>query len=144
MGKADHQRELEHWQARLNWLTATRFARRALVAVFEGNDAAGKRAAPSAALPPRWTPVPIASCRLLRLRRRTRHARGCGVWRQVPSHGNITIFDRSGMAVCWWSGWKALPASTNGWRHGEINDFEHQLAGRRGDGGQVLAGHQPR
>ena len=42
MGKADYQRELEHWQAAEPTDPPPDFARRALVAVFEGNDAAGK------------------------------------------------------------------------------------------------------
>ena len=102
---------------------------RALVAVFEGHDAAGKGGAirrVSRALDPRLYRV---------LPDRRPHRRGEGApylwrfWRHVPRKGQIAIFDRS------WYGRVLVErvegfASRAEWRraYGEINDFEEQLS----------------
>ena len=130
MGKADYQRELEHWQARLNRLTRhPDFARRALVAVFEGNDAAGK----GGAIRRIATALDARAYRIVPIATPSEDERAMPwlwrFWRQVPSHGNITIFDRS------WYG-RVLVERVEGFArehewlraYGEINDFEHQLA----------------
>ncbi len=130
MGKADYQRELEHWQARLNRLTRhPDFARRALVAVFEGNDAAGK----GGAIRRIATALDARAYRIVPIAAPSEDERAMPwlwrFWRQAPSHGNITIFDRS------WYG-RVLVERVEGFArehewlraYGEINDFEHQLA----------------
>ena len=100
----------------------------ALVAVFEGNDAAGKGGAirrVAAALDPRqYSIVPIAAP--------TEEERAqpylWRFWRHVPARGKFTIFDRS------WYG-RVLVERIEGFctpadwmrAYGEINDFEEQL-----------------
>jgi polyphosphate kinase 2 (PPK2 family) len=100
----------------------------ALVAVFEGNDAAGKGGAirrVAAALDPRqYNIVPIAAP--------SEDERAqpylWRFWRQIPARGKFTIFDRS------WYG-RVLVERVEGFcseadwlrAYGEINDFEEQL-----------------
>jgi polyphosphate kinase 2 (PPK2 family) len=100
----------------------------ALMAVFEGNDAAGKGGAirrVTGALDPRqYRTVPIAAP--------TEEERAqpylWRFWRHVPGRGQFTIFDRS------WYG-RVLVERVEGfcsqadWQraYGEINDFEEQL-----------------
>ena len=84
------------------------------MAVFEGNDAAGK----GGAIRRIATALDARAYRIVPIAAPSEDERAMPwlwrFWRQVPSHGNITILTDPGMAVCWWSGWKALPASTNG------------------------------
>jgi polyphosphate kinase 2 (PPK2 family) len=102
--------------------------RHALVAVFEGNDAAGKGGAirrVAAALDPRqYRIVPIAAP--------TEEERAqpylWRFWRHIPARGKFTIFDRS------WYG-RVLVERVEGFcspadwmrAYSEINDFEEQL-----------------
>ncbi len=102
--------------------------RHALVAAFEGNDAAGKGGAirrVAAALDPRqYRIVPIAAP--------TEEERAqpylWRFWRHIPARGKFTIFDRS------WYG-RVLVERVEGFcspadwmrAYGEINDFEEQL-----------------
>jgi polyphosphate:AMP phosphotransferase len=130
LSKEDYNEQLVAEQARLATLMRDkRMRRHALVAVFEGNDAAGKGGAVrrvAAALDPRqYNIVPIgapsqdekAQPYLWRF------------WRQIPARGKFTIFDRS------WYG-RVLVERIEGFctqadwmrAYGEINDFEEQLS----------------
>ncbi|KAF0812744.1 Thymidylate kinase [Andreprevotia sp. IGB-42] len=124
-----YKQQLEALQGRLNGLVRDpRFARHAVVAVFEGMDAAGKGGAIrriTAALDARqYRVVPIAAP--------TDEEKAqpylWRFWRQVPARGRLTIFDRS------WYGRVLVErvegfASNAEWlrAYGEINDFEAQL-----------------
>ncbi|WP_434772172.1 polyphosphate:AMP phosphotransferase [Pseudomonas entomophila] len=129
LDKEDYQRQLVAEQARLSGLLRHKKMRRhALVAVFEGNDAAGKGGAirrVAAALDPRqYRIVPIAAP--------TEEERAqpylWRFWRHIPARGKFTVFDRS------WYG-RVLVERVEGfcppsdWKraYGEINDFEEQL-----------------
>ncbi|MFG0381693.1 polyphosphate:AMP phosphotransferase [Pseudomonas sp. zbq_18] len=118
-------------QARLAMLMRDkRMRRHALVAVFEGNDAAGKGGAirrVAAALDPRqYRIVPVAAP--------TEEERDqpylWRFWRHIPARGKFTVFDRS------WYG-RVLVERVEGFcepadwlrAYGEINDFEEQLVG---------------
>ncbi|MDG1582264.1 polyphosphate:AMP phosphotransferase [Pseudomonas sp. GOM6] len=118
-------------QARLATLMRDkRMRRHALVAVFEGNDAAGKGGAirrVAAALDPRqYRIVPVAAP--------TEEERDqpylWRFWRHIPARGKFTVFDRS------WYG-RVLVERVEGFcepadwlrAYGEINDFEEQLVG---------------
>lgn len=134
--KADYKAQLAHEQARLSALLHDKRMRdHALVAVFEGNDAAGKGGAirrVTEALDPReYRIIPIAAPSdeeraqpyLWRF------------WRHIPARRQFTIFDRS------WYG-RVLVERVEGFcsqadwlrAYGEINDFEESLA----DHGVVL------
>lgn len=137
LAEPDYETRLAAAQRRLHRLTERRgFQRRGLVAVFEGNDAAGKGGAirrVTAALDPRR----------FRVRRigppdeaeRTRPWLW-RFWRGLPPPGCASLFDRS------WYG-RVLVERVEGlaeeadWRraYAEIRDFERQLH----DGGLVLA-----
>ncbi len=127
--KADYKEQLHTEQQRLAQLVQSKaFRKHALVAVFEGNDAAGKGGAirrVTAALDPRqYQIIPIAAPSdeeraqpyLWRF------------WRHVPGHGRFTIFDRS------WYG-RVLVERVEGFcaeadwlrAYNEINDFEERL-----------------
>lgn len=129
LDKDDYQRQLVAEQARLSGLLRHKKMRRhALVAVFEGNDAAGKGGAirrVAAALDPRqYRIVPIAAP--------TEEERAqpylWRFWRHIPARGKFTVFDRS------WYG-RVLVERVEGFcppsdwmrAYGEINDFEEQL-----------------
>ncbi|QKE62663.1 polyphosphate:AMP phosphotransferase [Aquipseudomonas campi] len=128
--KEDYQEQLATEQARLAGLMRDkRMRRHALVAVFEGNDAAGKGGAirrVAAALDPRqYRIVPIAAP--------TEEERAqpylWRFWRHIPARGNFTVFDRS------WYG-RVLVERVEGFcepgdwlrAYSEINDFEEQLS----------------
>jgi len=122
--------ELEKFQGKLALLTRDpRFKDITVVAVFEGNDAAGKggsiRRITSAVDARQYQVVPIAAP--------TEEERAqpylWRFWRHVPRKGRITIFDRS------WYGRVLVERVENfcseaDWMRGylEINDFEAQLA----------------
>ncbi len=128
--KADYEEQLITEQARLSGLMRDkRMRKHALVAVFEGNDAAGKGGAIrrlAAALDPRqYSIVPIAAP--------SEDERAqpylWRFWRQIPARGKFTVFDRS------WYGRVLVErvegfCSTSDWlrAYGEINDFEEQLS----------------
>ena len=129
LGKNEYQDQLLEEQARLaGLLRDKRMQRHSLVAVFEGNDAAGKGGAirrVAAALDPRqYRIVPIAAP--------TEEERAqpylWRFWRHIPARGKFTIFDRS------WYG-RVLVERVEGFctpadwmrAYGEINDFEEQL-----------------
>ena len=127
--KKDYEEQLITEQARLSGLLRDkRMGKHALVAVFEGNDAAGKGGAirrVAAALDPRqYSIVPIAAP--------TEEERAqpylWRFWRHIPARGKFTIFDRS------WYG-RVLVERIEGFctpadwmrAYGEINDFEEQI-----------------
>ncbi|RMO56869.1 hypothetical protein ALQ39_03153, partial [Pseudomonas amygdali pv. eriobotryae] len=129
LSKDDYQQQLITEQARLSGnMRDKRMKSHALVAVFEGNDAAGKGGAirrVAAALDPRqYAIVPIAAP--------TQDERAqpylWRFWRQIPARGKFTIFDRS------WYGRVLVErvegfCSESDWKraYAEINDFEEQL-----------------
>ena len=129
LAKTEYGSELEKWQGRLNLLSRhPRFKKIFVVAVFEGNDAAGKggairrvtqaldariyRVAPTAVPTDEEKSQPY----LWRF------------WRHLPRKGRLAIFDRS------WYG-RVLVERVEGYcshadwmrAYGEINDFEEQL-----------------
>lgn len=136
LDKDSYQQQLEAEQARLaRLLRDKRMRRHALVAVFEGNDAAGKGGAirrVTGALDPRqYHIVPVAAP--------TEEERAqpylWRFWRHIPARGRFTMFDRS------WYGRVLVErvegfAGEEAWRRAyrEINEFERALA----DAGVVL------
>ncbi len=129
--------ELTASQARLARIVQRgSFRDRAVIALFEGNDAAGKGGAirrVSAAIDARLlTIVPIAAPSDEEMARPYLWR----FWRHVPPHGHMTIFDRS------WYG-RVLVERVEGftrvadWQRGyeEINEFEQELT----EAGIVLA-----
>ena len=129
MSRDEYDKALAEAQGRLARATRhKRYGKLSVIAVFEGNDAAGKGGAVrrlGAALDPRaYRIVPVAAP--------TEEERAqpylWRFWRQVPRPGRLTIFDRS------WYG-RVLVERVEGfapeaeWRraYAEINDFEEQL-----------------
>ncbi len=127
---ADYKARLAAEQDRLAALTASKgFGRRAVVAVFEGNDAAGKggsiRRITAALDPRRFRVRPVAAP--------TDEERAqpylWRFWRHLPRRGHVAIFDRS------WYGRVLVErverfASSEEWlrAYGEINAFEEELS----------------
>lgn len=129
LDKAEYQRQLQYWQTRLrNLMQHPRFARRSLLLVFEGSDAAGKGGSIRR----------ITQCldpRILRVhgtRAPTDDERRMPYlwrfWRRIPAPGNVVIFDRSyyGRVLVERVEGFCSPAD---WQRAytEINDFERQL-----------------
>lgn len=128
--KAKYETQLERWQGQLATLTRDRrFRDRALVAVFEGNDAAGKGGAIRRLVGPldprQYDIIPIAAP--------TEEERAqpylWRFWRHVPKLGAATIFDRSWYGRVLVERVEGLAPESEWMRaYDEINDFEHQLA----------------
>jgi AMP-polyphosphate phosphotransferase len=127
--KKEYQKQLVKFQERLALLTQRKkFNRRAMVAVFEGLDAAGKgssiRRITYALDARQYTVVPISAP--------TEEERAqpylWRFWRRLPSQGHITIFDRSWYGRLLVERVEAL-CSPGDWMRAyrEINDFEEQL-----------------
>ncbi|MCL1979791.1 MAG: polyphosphate:AMP phosphotransferase [Proteobacteria bacterium] len=131
--KQDYKVELEKLQGRLNDLTRDpKFKYMSVIAVFEGNDAAGKGGSIrriTGALDARsYQVIPIAAP--------TEEERAqpylWRFWRHLPRKGRVTIFDRS------WYG-RVLVERVEGFcseadwmrAYGEINEFEAQMARHR-------------
>jgi polyphosphate:AMP phosphotransferase len=127
--RAKYERELERWQERLGKLTRhPAFRERSVVAVFEGNDAAGKGGAirrVTGAVDARVIRViPVAAP----TEEERAHPYLWRFWRQLPRHGHIAVFDRS------WYG-RVLVERVEGfataydWQraYAEINEFEDEL-----------------
>jgi polyphosphate kinase 2 (PPK2 family) len=129
MTKDEFNKEREKWQGRLNVLSRDpRFKKISVVAVFEGNDAAGKGGAirrVTAALDARnYRNIPVAAP--------TEEERAqpylWRFWRQIRRRGRFAIFDRS------WYG-RVLVERVEGFcseadwmrAYSEINDFEQAL-----------------
>ncbi len=94
--EARYDRELVRWQGRLATAAAHKaFAKRSLVLVFEGADAAGKgssiRRVVQALHPSQYTIVPIAAPTDEELA----HPYLWRFWRQLPRRGQVVVFDRS-------------------------------------------------
>ncbi|PVZ20242.1 MULTISPECIES: polyphosphate:AMP phosphotransferase [unclassified Pseudomonas] len=127
--KDAYRKQLLEEQGRLAMLLRDkRMRRHALVAAFEGNDAAGKGGAirrVAAALDPRqYHIVPIAAPTQDELAQPYLWR----FWRKIPARGQFTIFDRT------WYGRVLVErvegfCSQSDWMraYGEINDFEEQL-----------------
>ncbi|MBU1214239.1 MAG: polyphosphate:AMP phosphotransferase [Gammaproteobacteria bacterium] len=127
--KKKYETELEKYQGKLAILTRSpKFKRLTVVAMFEGNDAAGKggavRRITSALDARQYNIIPIAAP--------TEEERAqpylWRFWRHVPRRGRLTIFDRS------WYGRVLVErvekfCSEADWMraYSEINDFESQL-----------------
>jgi len=129
--KENYAKELVKWQGRLNIAArAMRSRSLSVVAVFEGNDAAGKGGAVrriTQALDARaYHNIPVAAP--------TEEERAqpylWRFWRHIPRYGRFAFFDRS------WYGRVLVERVENycseaDWMraYGEINDFEQSLAG---------------
>jgi polyphosphate:AMP phosphotransferase len=128
--KKNFKDELEKYQGRLALLTRKdKFKKITVIAMFEGNDAAGKggaiRRITSALDARHYNIVPVAAP--------TEEERAqpylWRFWRHIPRRGRVTIFDRS------WYG-RVLVERVEGFcskadwmrAYSEINDFEAQLA----------------
>ncbi|MGC2520064.1 MAG: polyphosphate:AMP phosphotransferase [Burkholderiales bacterium] len=125
--------ELEKWQGRLNLLSRhPGFRDLSVVAVFEGNDAAGK----GGAIRRVTQALDARSYHNISVAAPTEEERAqpylWRFWRHIPRRGRFIIFDRS------WYG-RVLVERIEGfcseadWRraYGEINDFEQQLVRNR-------------
>jgi polyphosphate:AMP phosphotransferase len=129
MPKEAYARQLEKWQGRLALaLRQPRFKEISVVAVFEGNDAAGKggaiRRVTSALDARRYKTISVAAP--------TEEERAqpylWRFWRHIPRRGRFVIFDRS------WYG-RVLVERVEGFcteadwmrAYTEINDFEQEL-----------------
>ncbi len=122
---------LEKLQARLNGLTRRKeMARRSLVLVFEGMDAAGK----GSTIRRLTRAIDARFYRVIPIAAPTDEERAqpylWRFWRHIPRHGKAAIFDRS------WYG-RVLVERVEGFckeadwmrAYHEINDFEEQLTG---------------
>ncbi|WP_455921289.1 polyphosphate:AMP phosphotransferase [Pseudomonas putida] len=130
LSKDHYQQQLVEEQARLaGLLRDKRMRRHALVAAFEGNDAAGKGGAirrVAAALDPRqYNIVPIAAPTQDELAQPYLWR----FWRQIPARGKFTIFDRSWYGRVLVERVEGLCSDADWMRaYSEINDFEEQLS----------------
>jgi len=124
-----YTRELEKWQGRLALLSREkRFRKRSLVAVFEGNDAAGKGGTirrVARALDPRiYNIIPIAAPS----DEERVHPYLWRFWRHLPRLGHFTVFDRSWYGRVLVERVEGLCPEADWWRaYSEINDFEAEL-----------------
>ncbi|WP_416422998.1 polyphosphate:AMP phosphotransferase [Pseudomonas sp. App30] len=129
LDKDHYRKQLTAEQARLaGLLRDKRMRRHALVAAFEGNDAAGKGGAirrVCAALDPRqYNIVPIAAPSQDELAQPYLWR----FWRQIPARGKFTIFDRSWYGRVLVERVEGLCSDVDWLRaYGEINDYEEQL-----------------
>jgi polyphosphate:AMP phosphotransferase len=130
LDKKQYESDLEKYQGKLALLTRSpEFKNLTVIAVFEGNDAAGKggsiRRITSALDARQYQVIPIAAP--------TEEERAqpylWRFWRHIPRKGRVSIFDRS------WYGRVLVErvegyCSENDWMraYSEINDFEAQLA----------------
>lgn len=133
LDKKEYEERLAHWQGKLNKLSRKKgFGGISLVAVFEGNDAAGKggsiRRVTGALDARRYQVVQIAAP----TDEESDHPYLWRFWRHLPERGKLVIFDRS------WYG-RVLVERVEGYcreadwmrAYGEINDFEEQLIRNR-------------
>jgi polyphosphate:AMP phosphotransferase len=130
LGEDEYERKREKWLGRLyRALRAAYEARRSVVFVFEGWDAAGK----GGAIRRLASAIDVRFYRVVPIAKPTDEEKAhhylWRFWRQIPRDGYVTIFDRS------WYG-RVLVERLEGfarpdeWRRGfgEISDFEEQLA----------------
>nr|WP_250637598.1 hypothetical protein [Syntrophotalea acetylenivorans] len=131
--KSDYRDRLAKWQGRLNLLSRhPDFKNISVMAVFEGNDAAGKggsiRRVIQALDARSYRVVPVAAPTDEELAQPYLWR----FWRNLPRRGRFAIFDRS------WYG-RVLVERVEGYcsqddwmrAYGEINDFEEQMARHR-------------
>lgn len=130
LDKSAYEEELEKYQGRLNLLTRhAGFKKLSVVAVFEGNDAAGKgggiRRVTQALDARQYRIIPVAAPTDEELAQPYLWR----FWRNIPRKGRFAIFDRS------WYGRVLVErveefCGRGDWMraYGEINDFEEQLA----------------
>ncbi len=129
LAKKSYASELARWQGRLNQLVRDeRFAKRSLVLVFEGNDAAGK----GGAIRRITGALDARSYRVVPIGAPTEEEREqpylWRFWRHVPGHGRVTVFDRSWYGRVLVERVEGLCAEADWMRaYSEINDFEDQL-----------------
>jgi polyphosphate:AMP phosphotransferase len=129
MSKSAYSDELEKTQARLNLLSREpKFGSIAAVAVFEGEDAAGKGGAirrVTAALDARlYRTVPIAAP----TEEEAARPYLWRFWRHVPGRGRFTLFDRSWYGRVLVERVEGFAAEPDWMRaYTEINDFEQSL-----------------
>lgn len=129
MTRAAYDRALETWQGRLNLAARDpRFKSLSVVAVFEGNDGAGKGGAirrVTGALDARgYATIPVAAP--------SEEERAqpylWRFWRRLPRRGRFTFFDRSWYGRVLVERVEGLCGEADWMRaYGEINDFEHAL-----------------
>ena len=128
--KPDYKQQLEHYQNRLRKLVRHKqFARRSLLLVFEGTDAAGKGGSIrriTECLDPRHLRVHGTSAPTPEERS---HPYLWRFWRRIPGPGSVVVFDRSHYGRVLVERVEGF-ASANDWRraYAEINDFERQLS----------------
>ena len=133
LDKKDYEEQLAQWQGKLNKLSRKKgFGELSVVAVFEGNDAAGKggsiRRVTGALDARRYQVVQVAAP----TDEESDHPYLWRFWRHLPERGKLVIFDRS------WYG-RVLVERVEGFcaeadwmrAYGEINDFEEQLIRNR-------------
>lgn len=131
--KGDYRDRLAEWQGRLNLLSRhPDFNNISTVAVFEGNDAAGKGGSIRRVI----QALDARSYRVVPVAAPTDEERAqpylWRFWRNLPRRGRFAIFDRS------WYG-RVLVERVEGFcsqedwmrAYGEINDFEEQLVRHR-------------
>lgn len=127
--RREYQRQLAKQQERLALLTRRKkFARRSMVVVFEGVDAAGKgssiRRVTEALDARQYTVVPVAAP----TDEERLHPYLWRFWRRLPGHGQIAIFDRSWYGRVLVERVEELCAPADWMRaYREINHFEQQL-----------------
>jgi polyphosphate:AMP phosphotransferase len=129
MSKSQYRDELDKWQGRLTALSQKKSMRRvSVVALFEGNDAAGKGGAirrVTSALDARiYDTIPVAAP--------TDEERAqpylWRFWRRLPRLGHFTLFDRSWYGRVLVERVEGFAAEADWMRaYTEINDFEQQL-----------------
>lgn len=133
MTRPEYDKALEKWQGRLSVLTRhPRFKKHSVVAVFEGNDAAGK----GGAIRRLTRALDARVYRTLSVAAPTEEERAqpylWRFWRHLPRRGRVLIFDRS------WYG-RVLVERVEGFcpesdwmrAYGEISEFEKQLVDNR-------------
>ncbi|MEH6498050.1 MAG: polyphosphate:AMP phosphotransferase [Pseudoalteromonas distincta] len=127
--KDDYQTQLEHYQQMLRELIRhPRFARRSLLLVFEGSDAAGKGGAIrriTQCLDPRYLRVHGTRAPTEEERTQPYLMR---FWRRIPAPGTVVVFDRSYYGRVLVERVEGFCSAAEWQRaYGEINDFEQQL-----------------
>ena len=133
LDKKDYEEQLAQWQGKLNKLSRKKgFGELSVVAVFEGNDAAGKggsiRRVTGALDARRYQVVQVAAP----TDEESDHPYLWRFWRHLPERGRLVIFDRSWYGRVLVERVEGFCAETDWMRaYGEINDFEEQLIRNR-------------
>ena len=129
LDKAEYKKRYEKLQARLNALARdTRFRKTSLVAVFEGNDAAGK----GGAIRRVTSAVDARYCRTVPVAAPTEEERAqpylWRFWRHLPRRGRLLLFDRSWYGRVLVERVEGFAAEADWLRaYNEINDFERSM-----------------